>query len=52
MKTNDVIMEMDIYEAPECQVINIETECTILVGSEVGTGQATHYGFEEDRYVW
>lgn len=52
MKTNDVIMETYIYEAPECQVVNIETECTILAGSDVSVGQATHNGFEEDRYVW
>lgn len=52
MKTNYVITEMDIYEAPECQVVNIETECTILAGSEGSTGQATHDRFVEENYVW
>ena len=48
MKANNVIMEVEAYEAPECQVINLECESTILSGSV----SSTHEGFEEDEYIW
>ena len=48
MKANNVIMEVEAYEAPECQVINLDSECAILNSSV----QVTHDGFTEDEYVW
>lgn len=48
MKTNNVIMEVETYESPECQVISLESESTILSGSV----SSTHEGFEEDEYIW
>lgn len=53
MKTNNVIMEMEVYEAPKCQVINLEIESAVLGTSNPNsTGSATHDGFVEDNYVW
>lgn len=53
MKTNNVIMETEVYEAPKCQVINLEIESAVLGASNPGsTGSATHDGFVEDNYVW
>lgn len=53
MKTNNVIMETEIYEAPKCQVINLEIESAVLGASgTINTDSATHDGFVEDNYVW
>lgn len=53
MKTNNVIMETEVYEAPKCQVINLEIESAVLeTSSTINTGSATHDGFVEDDYVW
>ena len=52
MKANNVIMEVEAYEAPECQVINLEIESTILNSSQESIGQATHDRFVEENYVW
>ena len=52
MKANNVIMEVEAYETPECQVINLECEYAILVGSGTSFGSSTHEGFEEDEYNW
>ncbi|MBU3838903.1 MAG: hypothetical protein H9777_11475 [Candidatus Phocaeicola faecigallinarum] len=52
MKANNVIMEVEAYEAPECQVINLECEYAILVGSGANFGSSMHDGFTEDEYSW
>lgn len=53
MKTNNVIMETEVYEAPKCQVINLEIESAVLGASNPGsTGSAKHDGFVEENYVW
>ncbi len=48
MKTNNAIIEVEVYESPKCQVISLESESTILSGSV----SSTHEGFEEDEYIW
>lgn len=53
MKTNNVIMENETYETPECNVINLEVESAILGQSYTDkTGSATHDGFVEEDYIW
>lgn len=53
MKTNNVVMETEVYEAPKCQVINLEIESAVLGASgTINTDSATHDGFVEDNYVW
>lgn len=52
MKANNVIMEVETYESPECQVINLECEYAILVGSGTSFGSSTHEEFTEENYDW
>lgn len=52
IKTKNVIMETEIYESPKCEVINLESEGSILEGSPTTTGSAKHDVFVEENYVW
>lgn len=41
----------EIYEAPRCKVLNMQTEGPILNGSNV-VRESTHDSFIEDEYQW
>lgn len=51
IKIENVIMKTEIYETPKCEVMNLDSEGTILVGSDE-TGSASHDRFGEDNYDW